>query len=135
MVLQQKGLTVLDAIITLCLIGVLFGVFASRYPRMAQEAQETALRSGLSNIRASVRLFRMMNGRNPRSLTELVEKEVLMPARVGADAPTGSVFQQKYLMERAVDKQGNIVDPFGNPFAYDPLRGEVKATTAEYENW
>lgn len=135
MVLQQKGLTVLEAVITLCLIGVLFGVFVSIYPRMAREAQETALRSGLSNIRASIRLFRMLNGRDPRSLAELVEKEVLMPARVGADAPSGSVFQQKYLMERSVDKQGNIVDPFGNPFAYDPLRGEVKATTAGYENW
>jgi len=38
-------------------------------------------------------------------------------------------------MERAVDKQGNIIDPFGNPFAYDPLKGEAKTTTAGYETW
>ena len=132
---NQRGFTILDALITLCVIGVLFGIFVPKYQRIAQEAQETALRSGLFNIRSSIRLFRIFNGRNPRSLTEMVEKKVILPARIGADASTGSFFEQKYLMDHSVDKKGNIVDPFGNPVVYDPLSGAVRTTTKGYESW
>ena len=129
------GFTILDALITLCVIGVLFGIFVPKYQRMAQEAQETALRSGLFNIRSSVRLFRTFNGRNPRSLEEMIEKKVILPARTGTDAATGSFFEQKYLMDHAVDKKGRIMDPFGNPLVYDPLGGAVRTTTEGYESW
>lgn len=132
---NRKGLTVIDAVITLCIIGVLIGIVIPKYQRMAHEAQEAALKSELSNIRTSIELFRMLNGRYPNSLNELIEKNVMLPAKIGSNPYTGSILDQKYLMLNAVDEKGNIIDPFGSPFEYDLFRGEVRATTKGYETW
>jgi len=131
-----KGLTIIDALISLCLIGILIGVVIPKYQRVAREAQEAALKMGLTNIRTSIRLFRMLNERNPRNLKELVENEVLFPARSGKEPYAGPIFfDEKYLVKQAQDAEGHPVDAFGNRYAYDPVRGEVKASTKGYESW
>ncbi|MDH4163666.1 MAG: hypothetical protein OEW15_13400 [Nitrospirota bacterium] len=132
---KNKGLTTLDTVITLCLIGILIGVVIPRYQRLAREAQETALKAELVNIRTSIELFRLLNGRNPRSLRELIEKNVMLPARIGPDAYTGSFFKQKYLMPHAIDEERNVLDAFGNRFEYEPYKGEVRTTTKGFEKW
>ena len=132
---DRKGLTIIDAIITICIIGVLIGVVIPKYERMAHAAQEVALKSALSNIRTSIQLFKMLNNRNPDSLHELIEKNVMLPAKTGSDPYTGSIVDQKYLMLIATDSKGNIIDAFGNPFIYDTYRVEVRATTKGYETW
>ncbi len=133
---DAKGLTIVDAVITLCLIGILIGVVIPKYNRVAREAREAALRMGLSNIRTSIGLFRMLNERNPRSLRELIENDVLFPARSGAATASGPIFlDEKYLVKQAQDADGHLVDAFGNRYAYDPVRGEVKASTKGYESW
>ncbi len=132
---NRNGLTVIDAVITLCAIGLLIGVVIPRYQRVAHVAQESALKMELSNIRTSIRFFKMLNNRNPHSLSELIEKEVMLPARIGSDPYTGSILDQKYLMSITMDSKGNIIDSFGNPFVYDFSRGEVRSTTKGYETW
>jgi Tfp pilus assembly protein PilE len=133
---HAKGFTIIDAVITLCLVGILIGVVIPKYQRVAREARDTAVRAELANIRASINLFRLLNGRNPLSLKEMVEKKVMLPARVGSDKYTGSIFlKESYLMAYAVDKEGNIIDSFGNPFFYDAIKGEVRSSTKAYENW
>lgn len=132
---KRNGFTAIDAAITICLAGVLIGVVIPKFQRVAHEAQEVALKSALFNIRQSIKLYKALNERNPKSLNELIEKEVIMPARVGNDPYTGSMFNDKYLMAHAVDSKGNLIDAFGNPFAYNFSRGEVRATTKGYETW
>ena len=132
---QKKRPKIIDVIVSLCIIGVLFGIVIARYQRVYHEARKTALRSELTNIRSSIDLFRMLNGRNPRDLTELMEKNVVFPARIGQDSFTGSIWEQKYLMSSAVDEDGIILDAFGNPFQYNPVSAEVRATTKGYEDW
>lgn len=132
---NRKGFTAFDALITLSLISVLVGVVVPKYQRLAREAQETALKAELVNIRTSIKLFKMLNTRNPRSLKEMIEKDVILPARAGSQVYTGSVFKQKYLMPHAVDEEGNILDSFGNRFEYDQKKGEVRTTTEGYRNW
>jgi len=130
-----RGLTIIDAIITLCLIGILLGIVIPKYRQVARSAQEVALKTGLSNIRTSITLFNMLNKRNPKTLRELVETDVMLPSRIGKDPYTGSIFKQKYLTQQSMDASGNIIDSFGNPFAYDALQGDVKTTTKGYEAW
>ena len=133
---DAKGFTIVDALISLCLIGILVGVFIPHYLRLAHEARETALKMELANIRTSIRLFRMLNERNPQSLRELIENDVLFPARIGKDPYTGPIFfNEKYLVAQAQDAQGHLVDAFGNLFAYDPVHGQVRASTKGYERW
>jgi competence protein ComGC len=134
-VMDRSGLTIIDAVITLCLIGVLFLVVVPRYQRVAREAQEAALKAELKNIRTTIRLFKILNSRNPASLRELVEKRILMPAGPGGDPDAGSIFSEKYLMPNAVDARGNILDAFDNPYTYDSLNGIVRSTTQGYEDW
>lgn len=131
---SQQGITIIDALITLCLIGILIGVVIPRYQRLTQEAQKAALKSELSNIRTSIKLFHMLNQRNPDSLREMLEKQVILPARIG-EGLAGSVYKENYLLHQAVDDDGNILDAFGNRYVYDPARGEVKTTTEGYETW
>ena len=132
---NRSGFTAIDAAITICLAGVLIGIVIPKYQRVAHEAQEVALKSALRNIRTSIKLFKALNERNPKSLNELIEKEVILPARIGNDPYTGSIFKDKYLMAHAVDSKGNLIDAFGNPFTYDLRKGEVRTTTKGYETW
>jgi type II secretory pathway pseudopilin PulG len=132
---KRNGFTAIDAAITICLAGVLIGIVIPKFQRVAHEAQEVALKSALRNIRTSIKLFKEFNERNPKSLNELIEKEVILPARIGNDPYTSSIFKDKYLMAYAVDGSGNLIDAFGNPFIYDLRRGEVRATTKGYETW
>ena len=132
---DAKGLTILDTVITLCLIGGLTGIVIPKYRHVARAAQESALKAELSNIRTSIRLFKMLNNRNPDSLRELMEKKVMLPGRIGGDPYSSSFFEQTYLLKNAVDAEGNKVDAFGNIFAYDRTKGEVRTTTKGFENW
>jgi type II secretory pathway pseudopilin PulG len=133
---NNQGLTIIETLITLCLIGILIGIVVPKYQKVAHEAQEAALRMGLANIRTSIKLFRVLNERNPGSLRELVEKDVLLPVRSGTDLSSGPVFfNEKYLLPQARDAEGHLMDAFGNRYAYDPVRGEVKASTKGYERW
>jgi competence protein ComGC len=133
---NQQGVAAIDAVIALCIIAVLIGVMIPKYQRLAIEAQESALKFGLANIRLSIRLFNMLNHRNPNSLNELIEKNVLLPARAGNGPFTGPIFfDQKYLSGQALDAQGRLLDPFGNGYSYDAVRGEVRASTKGYEIW
>jgi competence protein ComGC len=133
---DAKGLTVIDALISLCMIGILIGVVIPKYQRVAREAREAALKMGLTNIRTSIRLFRMLNERDPRSLNELIENDVLLSARRGTDPASGPIFLDgKYLIRQAQDAEGHLVDAFGNRYAYDPVHGEVKTSTEGYERW
>jgi len=132
---NRNGFTAIDAAITICLAGVLIGIVIPKYQRVAHEAQEVALKSALRNIRTSIKLFKALNERNPKSLNELIEKEVILPARIGNDPYTGSIFKDKYLMAHAVDSKGNLIDAFGNPFVYDLRKGEVRSATKGYETW
>lgn len=133
---DAKGLTIIDALISLFLIGILVGVVIPHYLRLAHDARETALKMELSNIRRSIGLFRMLNERNPVSLNELIEKKVMLPSRMGPDPFAGPIFlDENYLVAQAQDARGHLVDAFGNSFAYDPVRGKVKASTKGYERW
>lgn len=132
---DDQGLTMLDTVITLCLIGILVGIVIPKYRHVARVAQETALKAELSNIRTSIRLFKMLNNRNPDSLRELMEKKVMLPGRIGGAPYSGSFFKQAYLLKNAMDDEGHKVDSFGNVFIYDKATGEVRSTTKGFEGW
>jgi competence protein ComGC len=132
---RQSGLTIFDAIITLFLAGILVGVVIPKYRQVARVAQESAVKAELVNIRTSIKLFQILNRRNPDSLKEMMEKKVILPGRVGSGAYEGSFIEQRYLLKNAVDAEGNKVDAFGNPFSYDPMRGEVRSSTRGFETW
>lgn len=130
-----RGITLVEALISLCLIGVLFGVVILKYRQVARAAQESALKAELVNIRTSIKLFKMFNQRNPDSLREMMDKKVFLPGRIDSGRFSDSIYEQRYLLQNALDADGNKVDAFGNRFVYDRAIGEVRTSTKGYENW
>lgn len=107
----------------------------ARFQRVVLQAQRTALRAELANIRRSIELFKALNGRNPADLRELAQKQFVMPAHRSPGSFPAAAIKGAYLSATAVDAEGNILDPFGNPFSYDPGRGEVRTATKGLETW
>jgi hypothetical protein len=71
----------------------------------------------------------MVNNRYPDNLLQLVNKHYLLQVR------EDTIFTQEYLRSLAVDEEGYPLDPFENPYRYDPLSGYVASITEGYENW
>lgn len=131
----QKGLTILDTIVTLFFVGILVGVVIPQYQKVALAAQEAALKAELANIRTGIQLFQIRYKRNPASIREMMEKKILLPARIGSAPATWSFFEKRFLLKQAVDAEGGKLDAFGNPFLYDPVKGEVRSSTGGYAEW
>lgn len=80
----------------------------------------------LQALRTAVNLYKAVNMRNPDSLRELAIGEFSFP---------GEAERRRYLEGPIFNRKGVAIDPFGNPYNYDPLNGWVRSTTPGYEYW
>lgn len=80
----------------------------------------------LQAIRTSVNLFKAITKRNPTDLKELAVAEYVFP---GEDRP------RRYIQILDTAADGGDIDPFGNPYLYDPKTGWARSTTKGYEYW
>ena len=126
---EEQGLGIFDTLIVLVLISIFIVVLIPKYQHIAQEAQETALRMGLYNIRMAVGVYQIVNHRNPDDLRDLINKKFVIPIR------EDTLFTQEYLRLLAVDPEGHPLDPFGNRYRYDRVSGHAASTTKGYETW
>lgn len=126
---EEKGLGIIDTLVTLVVIAVLIGVVIPRYQGMAQDAQETALRMSLDGIRKGMMAYVLINKRIPGDLRDLVTEEVILPVR------EDTMFTMNYLKSLALDDDGYPIDPYGNRYGYNPENGAVQSTTKGYEKW
>ncbi len=144
--MDNKGRTVLETVMALMIIGILlFGALA--YIQKASKiAKEYALMSEISNIRSSSMVYMAVNKRFPESLEQLVREKVMVPFNdpeameeledMGIAMKGGGItISRSYLEKVSVDEDGNILDPFGNPYDYDPDTGMVRSPTPGYGNW
>ena len=80
-------------------------------------------------MRTSVNLYRAVNNHNPKSLNELATATFRFP---------GENVQRKYLdyrIQKNGERESELIDPFGNPYSYNPQKGWVRSSTREYEYW
>ncbi|MFH0799884.1 MAG: hypothetical protein V2A66_06855 [Pseudomonadota bacterium] len=80
----------------------------------------------LESLRTSVNLFKAITKRNPANLKELADADYRFE---------GEDQLRHYVEFQAVDKKGEIVDVFGNPYVYDSRTGWVRTSTPGYEYW
>lgn len=128
-IVNQRGQGILDTLLVCILVGILIGTVIPYYQRLAQEAREAALQMGLVNIRKGVELYQVIQGHYPPDLKSLVHVQFIIPAR------EDTFFSGEYLRHRATDRAGNLLDPFGNRYQYDPSKGTVVSGTKGYESW
>ena len=78
----------------------------------------------LSMLRSSLTLYKTVNHVNAPSLEDLAASEY----EVGDG-------KRPYVDRLPLSKDGNIIDPFGNKYEYDPKTGWVSSTTSGFERW
>lgn len=127
--MNQKGQGILDTLLVCILVSILVGTVIPYYQRLAQQAREAALQTGLVNIRKGVELYQVLQGHYPPDLKSLVHAHFIIAAR------EDTFFSGEYLRHRATDLEGNLLDPFGNRYRYDPSKGTVFSGTKGYELW
>lgn len=80
----------------------------------------------LQILRSSINLFKLINDKNPESLKELASGYYKFP---------GETITRRYIENAPIDKNGNVVDPFGDSYYYDAPTGWIRSSTSGYEFW
>jgi hypothetical protein len=138
---RERGAAAFNTLATCILIALLISTGMSYYFQLVRHAREVALRYELANIRTAIVLFTTLNRRFPASIRELVDKECLLPdaeytiatGRVFLESRT--IFKRAFLEPTSLDARGQVIDPFGRPYRYDPLRGAVAPDEQPYRQW
>ncbi|MFQ5779716.1 MAG: type IV pilin protein [Nitrospiria bacterium] len=126
---NEKGMTVLDTLLVCILVGILIGIAIPYSQRLTEKTKEATLRMELVNIRKGVELYHALHGGYPGGLGSLIEGQYVIPMR------DDTLFKGEYLHAQAVDPEGNLLDPFGNRYRYDPRGGTVSSSTEGYKTW
>ncbi|MBU1146992.1 MAG: type II secretion system protein GspG [Candidatus Omnitrophica bacterium] len=115
---NDKGRSLIEIIFTILVILIISAVFARYWIVHLKEAREAALENQLTNIKLSLELYTIAEGRYPEDLRELDKR-----CEVGRG---DSIYTRKYLEHQFVDKDGYPVDPHGQRFIYDEKTGTIK---------
>lgn len=127
--MNKRSLTVFELIVTVCLIFILAGTFATYANKTLKAAREIALQNELVNIRMSLEHFRVVYNKFPDDLSELVKERL-------TNKNSDSILKtSKFLKSFRVDQEGCLLDPFLNRYAYDNATGAVYSQTKEHERW
>lgn len=145
---NNKGRTVFETLLALIIVGILLVGAIIYIQRATRVVKEYAMISELGNIRTSVLLYFVVNKRFPNSLKQMVDEKIILPfqdteaikkmagGNAGIAVQTGTIIIDRTYLERiSMDKQGNILDAFGNPYNYDPRLGKVASSTSAYVGW
>jgi len=144
---NNKGRTVFETLLALIIIGILLVGAITYFQRATKVVKEYALVSELGNIRTSVLLYFVINKKFPDSLKQMVDEKIILPfqdteaikkmtGNAGITVQTGTIIiDRTYLEKMSMDKEGNILDPFGNPYTYDARLGKVSSSTQSYGGW
>ena len=89
--------------------------------------KERALYYQLQMMRQGVNTFQLVEKRLPKNLIELAAATYKVSGNKRAMRFIGS--------NLLIDKKGQILDPFGNPYKYDSKSGWTSSATPQYAKW
>ena len=145
---NNKGRTVFEMLLALIIIGILLIGAVTYLQRTTTVIKEYSLISELSNIRTTILLYFVINKKFPDSLKQMLDEKIILPFHdtetlkkmagqtPGLNLQSGTIIiDRTYLEKIAMDKDGNITDPFGNPYNYDARLGKISSSTPNYGGW
>ncbi len=113
---------VIIAVVLVASIVLAFGIYTKR----DSANKGKLLVSELENIRSAVEMYVTMNKANPPSLAALTKLNYSFePGQPG----------KPYLTSLKASQTGEIMDPFGNMYKYDPKTGWAASGTKGFEKW
>lgn len=145
---NNKGRTVFEMLLALIIIGILLIGATTYLQRTTTVIKEYSLISELNNIRTTILLYFVINKKFPDSLKQMLDEKIILPFHdtetlnkmagqtPGLNLQSGTIIiDRTYLEKIAMDKDGNITDPFGNPYNYDARLGKISSSTRNYGGW
>lgn len=125
--MSVKGRARYEVIVVVIVIVVAVVLAVGLYSRRGKVQNDKILMNELSAMRTSVSLYVTLNKEMPASLKDLTMKTYNL----------GDGVQKPYLdgIASKIDAAGKFMDPYGNPYGYDPRKGFVYSTTKGYEKW
>ena len=118
------GLTAFEAAVVVAVIGGFFMTAIGYQQRLVHRGNELALAAELQRLRAGVAFFEATGHRYPSSLEELAVRGL---GRIRAG---GGIARPQ-----EAPGSGDLVDAFGNRYAYETASGTVHSRTPGYDSW
>lgn len=126
---SRYGLTLLEFIIALTIIGIFVATMLTFINMAAIHAKEEALQLELRNFRLSLDLYKITKDSYPKDLRALLQ------ARYKLKDSGEFLFGERFLDSVERDSEGYPLDPFKNRYNYDSGKGVIKSGTKGYEKW
>lgn len=101
-------------------------LIGSTYNGQQKIDKQKNLHNQLQIMRTSILLYKAVNKTNPASIEQLVNGTFTLP-----EDKEG----RRFIEHPPRMTQGKLLDPFGNPYFYDPATAWIKSTTRGYEFW
>ncbi len=115
-----------EIVVLIVIFVVAISFMARTYNLEDKVGKERALMYELAMLRQGVNLFKIVKQRFPGSLVELATASYTLP---------DDVRRRRFVEFVTVNGDGEIVDPFETPFAYDSAGGWVASQTPGYGSW
>lgn len=124
---SKVAFTLFELLVAACIILLLIGTFVSYAGFTLKKAREAALTNELINIRMSIEHYRIINGKFPQDLSELINQGLT------SRSPGNKIAGKLFLSHFRVDREGCLLDPFMNRYLYNRENGSVYSGTRGYE--
>jgi type II secretory pathway pseudopilin PulG len=134
---QWTGFT-LEFFAAVFLIGLIAAVMLTLYRSTTKTADEGILVAQLRALRMQQKLFRVVHGREPNDLKELVYDDYSVFPLGGAGREGGAaadLWKPGAVLAVAANRSGDPVDPWGAPYVMDPETKRIYSGTKNYETW
>ena len=115
---NKLGRSLIEITFTVLVIFIISAVFTRYWIVNLKEAREVTLENQLTNIKLSLELYMILEGRHPEDLRELDKKYKLKI--------DDSIYERRYLDDQFFDEGRYPVDPYGHRFLYDSKTASVK---------
>ncbi len=99
---RSSGFTLMEIMVVIAILGLLLTLIGPEIYTRLTRAKETTARAQMNQITASLQDYRMVNGRFPDTLEELLN-------------PDEKNFGEAYLSE------SDLIDPFQTPYEYTKI--------------
>jgi len=115
---MKYGRGLLELIFIILIAGIVAGIFSTYLIMSTDEAKDVALENQLTNLKYSLELYMMLEGRYPEDLRELNKR--------CAALKDSSLYERSYLEYQLQDEEGYPIDPYGRRFIYNSKTGRVE---------
>jgi hypothetical protein len=125
MITHPRRTLIENLLLAAVFVGML-AFFVNSYYLEQRVYKQKTLHYQLTIIRQGVKMYDLVEKKFPDALIKLATTTYRLP---------GEKMNHYYIDNLPVGSDGQLLDPFGNPYAYDSKMGWVKSVTPGYSYW